>query len=116
MGLLPVSVRSAPVMVKPIRFLFLLMILGLLLLLFNQSLTTTTHQLLPPTVPVPTTTKARPYYMKEGQLRPERTVINPTTGKRNATVFPEERPGQDRIIDQLMFVPEEVPGVLLCHL
>ena len=46
--------------------------------------------------------------MKEGQLRPERTVINPATGLRNATVFPEERPGQDRIIDQLMFVPAEV--------
>ena len=46
--------------------------------------------------------------MKEGQLRPERTVINPATGLRNATVFPEERPGQDRIIDQLMFVPPKV--------
>lgn len=50
-------------------------------------------------------TKDRPWYMKEGELRPQPVKINNETGEQQAIVFPEESIGHDRISDQLMYVP-----------
>jgi len=47
----------------------------------------------------------RPWYMKDGQLRPK-----PHTGdgsERKAELYPDELPGHDRIPEQLMYVPPE---------
>lgn len=49
----------------------------------------------------------RPWYMKDGQIRPTQCKINPETGQRPAKVLPDEDPGQDRIPEQLMYVPPE---------
>jgi len=47
----------------------------------------------------------RPWYMKGGQLYPKNSVINTTTGIRSVKIFPDELPGEDRIPDQLMYLP-----------
>ena len=39
----------------------------------------------------------RPWYMKGGQLYPQNSVINTTTGMRSVKIFPDELPGEDRI-------------------
>ena len=39
----------------------------------------------------------RPWYMAGGQLCPENSVINTTTGVRNVEILPDELPGEDRI-------------------
>ena len=39
----------------------------------------------------------RPWYMAGGQLCPENSLINTTTGVRNVKIFPDELPGEDRI-------------------
>ena len=50
--------------------------------------------------------KDRPWYMsREAQLRPEACPLDPDTGLRKATLLPEEAPGQDRVVDQLMYFP-----------
>ena len=49
----------------------------------------------------------RPWYMKEGQIRPTSCPISEETGQRIAKVLPDEAPGEDRIPDQLMYVPPE---------
>ena len=49
----------------------------------------------------------RPWYMKEGQIRPSSCPISEETGQRIAKVLPDEAPGEDRIPDQLMYVPPE---------
>ena len=41
---------------------------------------------------------ARPWYMKGGQLYPKNSVINTTTGIRSVKIFPDELPGEDRIL------------------
>jgi len=48
----------------------------------------------------------RPWYMKDGQIRPKNCEIDPETGERHADIFPEEK-NDDRLIDQLMYVPPE---------
>jgi len=47
----------------------------------------------------------KPWYMIGGQLCPKNSVINTTAGTRNIQIFPEEVPGEDRIPDQLMYLP-----------
>jgi len=47
----------------------------------------------------------RPWYMKGGQLYPKNSVINTTSGMRSVKIFPNELPGEDRIPDQLMYLP-----------
>ncbi len=47
----------------------------------------------------------RPWYMKEGELKPGNCPLDPDTGRRRAVLLPEEAPGQDRIQDQLMYFP-----------
>jgi len=49
----------------------------------------------------------RPWYMKEGQIRPTQCKISDETGQRIAKVLPDEAPGEDRIPEQLMYVPPE---------
>ena len=46
----------------------------------------------------------RPWYMENGQLRPEHCVVSPALRRCNVTLWPEERSG-DRLRDQLMFFP-----------
>ena len=49
----------------------------------------------------------RPWYMKNGEIRPTQCKVSDDTGQRNAKVLPDESPGDDRIPDQLMYVPPE---------
>ena len=49
----------------------------------------------------------RPWYMKDGEIRPTQCKISDETGERMAKVLPNEAPGQDRIPDQLMYIPPE---------
>ena len=51
-----------------------------------------------------TSGEGRPWYMKDGELWPQHCPVNSDTGEREATLFPEEAPG-DRMISQLMFLP-----------
>jgi len=48
----------------------------------------------------------RPWYMKDGQIRPKNCEIDAETGERQAAIFPEEKI-DDRLVDQLMYVPPE---------
>lgn len=48
--------------------------------------------------------EGRPWYMKDGEIWPHHCPVNSDTGEREATLFPEEAPG-DRMISQLMFLP-----------
>ena len=50
--------------------------------------------------------QGRPWYMKDGEVWPQHCPVSPDTGEREATLFPEEAPG-DRMISQLMFLPPE---------
>ena len=54
----------------------------------------------------------RPWYMKGGSAQPVHAVVDPQTGRRNATLTPAEGASWaiDRIDDQLMFFPPR--GVL----
>ena len=52
------------------------------------------------------TNNDRPWYMKDGQIRPQHSKLDPDTGDRDAKIFPEEKQG-DRLVDQLMYVPPE---------
>jgi len=52
------------------------------------------------------TNNDRPWYMKDGQIRPQHSKFDPDTGDRDAKIFPEEKQG-DRLVDQLMYVPPE---------
>ena len=47
----------------------------------------------------------RPWYMKEGQIRPVHAKVNEETNEREAKVLPLENVGEDRIPEQLMYVP-----------
>ncbi len=46
-----------------------------------------------------------PWYIKGGAMQPKQCEIDLKSGKRMATVFPDESLGNDRIPDQLMYVP-----------
>jgi len=48
----------------------------------------------------------RPWYMKDGQVRPKNCDIDPQSGDRLAAIFPEEK-DDDRLIEQLMYIPPE---------
>ena len=50
------------------------------------------------------TGEARPWYMKDGEVWPQHCPLSPDTGEREASLFPEEAPG-DRMISQLMYLP-----------
>ena len=50
--------------------------------------------------------RPRPWYMTDGDVWPQHCKVNPETGEREASLFPEEAPG-DRMISQLMFLPPE---------
>ena len=49
--------------------------------------------------------KCLPWYMTVGTQWPLPAAKNPTSGRRMALLWPEEDPGSDRIMNQLMFVP-----------
>lgn len=49
----------------------------------------------------------RPWYMKGGKRRPQPAMKNRQTGRRLARLWPDEDPKDDRITNQLMFVPPE---------
>jgi len=46
----------------------------------------------------------RPWYMRKGKVRPVSCVVDPSTGWRDASLFPEEAEG-DRMLNQLLYVP-----------
>lgn len=46
----------------------------------------------------------KPWFIDGGTIRPTPPILWPN-GRRKASLWPQESPGQDRIIDQLMFVP-----------
>lgn len=49
--------------------------------------------------------KVKPWYFANGQLYPKPVQINSKTHKRNAKLLPSEDPWNDRITNQLMFIP-----------
>ncbi|KAL7286860.1 hypothetical protein TKK_0018995 [Trichogramma kaykai] len=49
----------------------------------------------------------RPWYMKGGQRRPHAALRSRRSGKRLARLWPEENPNDDRVTNQLMFVPPD---------
>jgi len=49
----------------------------------------------------------RPWYMKNGEIRPTQCKVSDETGQRIAKVLPNEAPEEDRIPEQLMYVPPE---------
>ena len=51
--------------------------------------------------------KHRPWYMRNGEIRPSMSKVSEETGQRIAKVLPDECPGEDRIPEQLMYVPPE---------
>ncbi|GAB6029232.1 hypothetical protein CHUAL_005000 [Chamberlinius hualienensis] len=55
------------------------------------------------------TPETKYWFMKDGQLRPEAAPVDPNTSQRLARLWPEEA-DDDRIIDQLMFVPPASPN------
>jgi len=64
-------------------------------------------RLLPPNdLQIPSVNQ-RPWYMSGGKLWPKDSVINSTTGVRSIRIFPDELPQEDRIPDQLMYLPPE---------
>jgi hypothetical protein len=53
---------------------------------------------------------SRPWYMTGGTRRPLPAAKSRKSGRRMALLWPEEDPGSDRIISQLMFVPPSAPA------
>jgi glycoprotein 3-alpha-L-fucosyltransferase len=49
--------------------------------------------------------EGRPWYMSGGKQWPLPAAKSPKSGSRMALLWPEEDPGSDRIMNQLMFVP-----------
>ncbi|KAI5726788.1 hypothetical protein M8J76_008534 [Diaphorina citri] len=45
------------------------------------------------------------WFMKNGTRKPTPAQINPRTNRRDSKLWPKEDPGQDRIVNQLMYVP-----------
>lgn len=45
------------------------------------------------------------WFLAGGTIQPSPCATNKTTGERIARLYPEEHPGQDRIPNQLMFIP-----------
>lgn len=52
----------------------------------------------------------KPWFVKGGIIRPARTLINKKTGWRMARIWPYEDNQDDRITNQLMFVPPTEQG------
>ncbi len=52
-------------------------------------------------------TAHRPWYMRDGEIRPKQCPVDPDTGERLAKVLPSEMSNSDRIPEQLMYVPPE---------
>lgn len=50
-------------------------------------------------------TGERPWFFRHGKRRPLPAVTSRKTGKRQARLWPHEAPHEDRIINQLMYVP-----------
>jgi hypothetical protein len=48
--------------------------------------------------------RSHPWYMESGEKRPV-AASRAKSGRRLAQLWPDEKPGSDRIADQLMFVP-----------
>ncbi|XP_003242420.1 glycoprotein 3-alpha-L-fucosyltransferase A-like [Acyrthosiphon pisum] len=46
-----------------------------------------------------------PWYFKDGIQEPNKAEVNPTTGVRISRLWPEEKKGDDRVEEQLMFIP-----------
>lgn len=57
-------------------------------------------------------TKAKPWYLVNGTCNPEPASISPNTGIRDAKLLPNEDPGNDRILNQLMFVPPNYDSIV----
>ena len=49
--------------------------------------------------------KAKPWYLENGTRYPEPATISRKTGIRDAKLLPDEDPGNDRILNQMMFIP-----------
>ena len=49
----------------------------------------------------------RPWYMKDGQVRPTQCKVSEESGQRLAKILPDEAPDEDRIPEQLMYIPPE---------
>ena len=49
--------------------------------------------------------KAKPWYFTNGTRFPKPATISAKTGIRDAKLLPHEDPGNDRIVNQMMFVP-----------
>ncbi|XP_033225394.1 glycoprotein 3-alpha-L-fucosyltransferase A-like [Belonocnema kinseyi] len=47
----------------------------------------------------------RPWYMKGGKRQPQPAMISRHSGRRLARIWPDEDPNDDRLLNQLMFVP-----------
>lgn len=63
--------------------------------------------LLDPADTRPRQEKERPWYMRNGELQPQTCPVDPATRVRQTQFFPEEAPEEDRIPEQLMFVPPQ---------
>lgn len=50
---------------------------------------------------------SRPWYMTDGERRPEPAKRSAENGRRIAKLWPQEDPGSDRINNQLMYSPPE---------
>lgn len=50
------------------------------------------------------------WFMKNGTRRPLPAEVNPKTNRREAKLWPKEDSGQDRIVNQLMYVPSNYDG------
>ncbi|XP_033226468.1 glycoprotein 3-alpha-L-fucosyltransferase A-like isoform X2 [Belonocnema kinseyi] len=49
----------------------------------------------------------RPWYMKGGKRQPQPAMISRHTGRRLARIWPDEDPNDDRLLNQLMFIPPD---------
>ena len=49
--------------------------------------------------------KAKPWYFTNGTRFPKPATISAKTGIRDAKLLPHEDPGNDRIVNQMMFIP-----------
>lgn len=57
-------------------------------------------------------TEPKPWFFKNGTTYPEPAKISQKTGIRDAKLLSEEDPGNDRILNQLMFVPPNYNSIV----
>lgn len=54
----------------------------------------------------------KPWFLENGTRYPEPAKISQKTGIRDAKLLPDEDPGNDRILNQLMFVPPNYESIV----